>query len=428
MGRKPQRIVEAAIIERIGPVTAQELMAMYDDSWGLIRDQITDRRNGKDGLVARCLACECEVYIRTSKPRGIARPLFQHYNGSDPDCRWFQGRNIKPDAARAAQYQGKQESNFHRLMCELVGELAALDPRYIRHTVAQYRPPTENEHGRYPDTYVEWDGFGPFVVEFQMSGTFQTEISARCKHYEREGIPLLWVLFGLDTAAALPQSFIDVIRRHRGNAFMLDQAAVAASREQKTLVLSCYLRGPDGELKGPELVRFDALTIPRSKLPYHEDRIVGPRLAEIEQARRPWFSALAQWDDRYKPLGDLERPQSLLLAAAFSIVAAANGKERNYASGHSNISAMLNTYLSTKVLSPYSDLLKQIIENTRGSGIIKASVHDHLRRYRDAVQATRESREWVLLQKLLPEALDPVLREELTYLDSLPDWANPTSE
>lgn len=108
MGRKPQRIVEAAIIERIGPVTAQDLMAMSDDSWGLIRDQITDRRNGKDGLVARCLACECEVYIRTSKTRGIARPLFQHYNGSDPDCPWFQGRNIKPDAARAAQYQGKQ--------------------------------------------------------------------------------------------------------------------------------------------------------------------------------------------------------------------------------------------------------------------------------------------------------------------------------
>lgn len=52
MGRKLQRIVEAAIIERIGPVTAQDLMAMSDDSWGLIRDQITDRRNGKDGLVA----------------------------------------------------------------------------------------------------------------------------------------------------------------------------------------------------------------------------------------------------------------------------------------------------------------------------------------------------------------------------------------
>ena len=428
MGRKLQRIVEAAIIERIGPVTAQDLMAMSDDSWGLIRDQITDRRNGKDGLVARCLACECEVYIRTSKTCGIARPLFQHYNGSDPDCPWFQGRNIKPDAARAAQYQGKQESNFHRLMCELVGELAALDSRYIKHTVGQYRSPTENEHGRYPDTYVEWDDFGPFVVEFQMSGTFQTEISARCKHYEREGIPLLWILFGLDTATALPQSFIDVIRRHRGNAFVLDQAAVAASREQKTLVLSCYLRKPDGRLDAPKLVRFDALTVPRSKIPYHEDRIVGSRLAEIEKVRRPWFNALAQWEDRYKPLRDLARPQSLLLAAAFSIVAATNGKGRNYASEHSNISAMLNTYLSTKVLSPYSDLLKQIIENTRSSSIIKASVHDHLRRYRDAIQATNESPEWILLRKLLPEALDPVLREELAYLDALPDWANPTSE
>ncbi|HEY9090249.1 hypothetical protein [Parasphingorhabdus sp.] len=110
MARAPQRIIDAAFVERIGPITAHELLTMPDDSWGLIRDRITDRRNGKDGLVAWCMACESPVYIRTSKLRGIARPLFQHYSGSDPTCRWYQGRNLKPDDARAAQYQGRQES------------------------------------------------------------------------------------------------------------------------------------------------------------------------------------------------------------------------------------------------------------------------------------------------------------------------------
>lgn len=426
MSRKPQRIVEAAIVERIGPITASDLLAMSDNSWGLIRDQITDRRNGKDGLRARCMACEGEVFIRTARKGNVNRPLFHHYGGSDPNCPWYQGRNIAPDDARAAQYQGRQESNFHRLMCELVAELAALDHRYIRHTVAEYLAPTENQHGRFPDVYVEWDGFGPFAVEFQMSGTFQTEISARCKHYEREGVPLLWILFGIDTARTLPQSFRDVIRRHRGNAFVLDAEAVAASRVQKTLVVSCYATNGDA-LEGPKLVRFDELTIPRSKLPFWEDRLVAPRLKDIESRRRPWFRDLAGWD-HFKPLNTLDRTQSLLVAAAFSIVATANGNERNYASNHPNIRAMLNTHLHFGTFAPYADLLTRLIENTAISDLLETKVGDHLRRHRNQVQADLESPEWCLLRHLLPEALDPVLREELLYLDALPDWARPSDD
>lgn len=421
MTRKPRRIVEAAIVERIGPITAYDLLSMTDDSWGLIRDRITDRRNGKEGLIARCMACEGEVYIRTARAGGISRPLFAHYAGSDPNCPWYQGRNIPPDTARAAQYQGRQESNIHRLMCEQVAELAAMDSRYIRHTVAEYLAPTENEFGRYPDVYVEWADFGPFAVEFQMSGTFQTEISARCKHYEHEGIPLLWVLFGIDPARTVPQSFRDVIRRHRGNAFVLDPNAIAASQEQKTLVLSCFLTNGDG-FDEPRLVRFDELTIPSSKLPYYEDRLVTARLRDIEQRRLPWFRQLSRWD-HLEPLNDLDRSQSLLVAAAFSIVAMANGKQRNYASGHSNVYGMLNTYLHNDTFAPYADLITLLIEHTAIGDMLMQKVGTHLKRYRSPIQADDQSTEWQLLQHLLPEALDPVLREELVYLDALPNWA-----
>lgn len=34
-------------------------------------------------------------------------------------------------------------------------ELAKADVRYVRSTVAQYLPPTENSFGRYPDVYIE---------------------------------------------------------------------------------------------------------------------------------------------------------------------------------------------------------------------------------------------------------------------------------
>jgi hypothetical protein len=421
MVRKPQRVVAAAVIERYGPVTAEDLLAMPDDRWGLIRDRITDQRYGKDGIRAQCMACEGDVYIRTARARGLNRPLFTHYAGGDPNCPWYTGSNMKPDDARAAQYQGRQESYFHLKMCEQVGELASLDGRYIRHTIGEYLPPTESAHGRFPGIYIEWENFGPFVIEFQMSGTFQTEISARCKHYEREGIPLLWILFGIDTMLPIPQSFQDVIRRHRGNAFVLNADAIAESKAQRTLVLSCYLQ-TDGGFDAPRLVRFDDLTVPRSKLPYHDDRIVGPRLSAIDELRRPWFDALGVWD-RSGPLLGCEHKQAALIAAAFSIVAAAAGKERNYASNHPNIRGMLNTLLHSGTLARYSNLLTRLIENTKCNGLLSSTVGDHLRRYRNDDQANEGSEEWLKLRRLLPEALDPVLREELIYLHALPDWA-----
>ena len=207
---------------------------------------------------------------------------------------------------------------------------------------------------------------------------------------------------------------------------MLDPPAVAASREQKTLVLSCYLRNAAGGLDPPILVRFDELTVPRSKLPYHEDRIVKPHLDEIIELRRPWFTALKQWKDRFKPLRNLDRPESLLLAAAFSIVAtAAQGKVINYASEQNSVAAMLNTYLHNGDFAHYTDLLTRLIEATAIGPWMKESVWEHIARHGGANQAGEDSKEWLLLRQLLPEALNPVLREELIYLDALPAWASP---
>lgn len=426
MARKPRRIVEAVIIERIGPVTATELLAMPEDRWGMLRDRITDARSGADGLSARCMACDSSVYIRTARRGGVPRPLFQHYSDSDPACPWYQGKNAVPDHVRASQYGGKQESRFHRLMCEQIAELVRLDPRYVRHSIAEYLPPTASNYGRFPDVFVEWAGFGSFAVEFQMSGTFQTEVSARCKHYEREGIPLIWILFGLDTAISIPQSFRDVIRRHRGNAFVVDVAAIEASRTEKSFVLNSFIMESNG-LVGPELVRFDELIFPRSQLPFRKDQLVEPRLDEIERLRQPWFEALKSWE-RYSPLKGMDRDASVLVAAAFSIVAHANGHNQNYLKTRQNLTAMLNSQLnegsgaSGGVVSQYANLLVQLITNTAMNGLLATKVGDHLRRA-SVAQKDESSSEWQLLKSLLPEALDPMLREELIYLDALPDWA-----
>jgi hypothetical protein len=417
MTRKPRRIIEEAIFEHLGPLSARELIAMPREGWEHLRAGITDSRNGKQGLSARCVACGGPVYITTA----TGLPLFAHYQGSDPRCPWYSGKNMHPDDVRAAQYHGQQESEMHRRMCELIAELAALDDRCISVKVDAYLPPEKNERGRFPDVLVDWRDIGAFAVEYQMSHTFQTEVSQRCIHYDREGLPLLWVLSSLDPNR-VPQPVSDVVHRHRGNAFVLDQAAVNASREQRTLVLSCYMSNGAG-YDPPVLVRFDALTFPESKRPYLEDRIAKPLLDQINARRLPYFRALRAWGDRMAdlPLDDLEVFEERHREAA--------GKPENFASEHDNIKGMMNTYQNSGTLAPYARLLTVLIENTSQRSLLKGTVGQHLQksisshRFGHIEQVDEKSPEWLLLRELLPEALNPFDRQRLKDAGALPGWA-----
>lgn len=431
MSREPRRIIEEVIFEKLGPLSARDLLAMPREGWESLRAGMTDHRNGKDGLVARCIACNGQVYISTSQ----GRPLFAHYQGSDPRCPWYSGKNMHPDDARVAQYRGQQESEMHRRMCELIAEVATLDERCEGTKVNEYLPPTETQHGRFPDVLVDWRGFGRFAVEYQMSHTFQTEVSQRCIHYDREGIPLLWVLSSFDPER-VPQAVSDVIHRHRGNAFVLDQNAITASREQRTLVLTCYLSNGVA-YDAPVLVRFDTLTFPGSRCPFLEYRLAGPLLEQIKSKRLPYFRALRAWGDRMNnlPLTELEQfaeRQRIdrLVAAAFSIVAEAAGKPENYASDHPNIRAMLNTFQNSGSLAPFARLLTTLIENTSQRDLLKGKVGEHLERsitshrLGHVEQVGEQSPEWRLLRDLLPEALDPFVRQRLIDAGALPAWAS----
>ena len=432
MHQKPRRIIEEVIFEQLGPLSARDLLAMPRDGWESLRAGITDHRNGNGGLVAHCVACQGQVYITTS--HGL--PLFAHYQGSDPRCPWYSGKNKHPNDARAAQYRGQQESEMHRRVCELIAEIAALDERCESTRVDKYLPPTEGEYGRYPDVLVDWRDFGRFAVEYQMSHTFQTEVSQRCIHYDREGIPLLWVLSSFDHNH-VPQAVSDVVYRHRGNAFVMDQQAVNASREQRTLVLSCHMSNGHG-YDAPVLTRFDTLNFAGTQCPFFEDRLAGPLLAQINEKRLPYFRALRSWGNRmgHLRLPDLEpfaerQRIDRLVAAAFSIVAEAAGKPENFASDHPNIRGMLNTFQNSGSLAPYARLLTVLIENTALPDLLEGSVGKHLQRSIEGhrigpvEQVDELSPEWKLLRELLPEALDPFIRRRLFDAGMLPAWAGP---
>ena len=119
-----------------------------------------------------------------------------------------------------------------------------------------------------------------------------------------------------------------------------------------------------------------------------------------------------------------------LVAAAFSIVAEAAGKPENYASDHPNIRAMLNTFQNSGSLAPFARLLTTLIENTSQRDLLKGKVGEHLERsitshrLGHVEQVGEQSPEWRLLRDLLPEALDPFVRQRLIDAGALPAWAS----
>lgn len=455
----PQRIIEAAIFEgAIGPVTAKELIAMSSSEWGMLRDRITDFRHGrKTGLACRCMMCGDPVFIRARKKNGVPLPLFSHFQGGGLSCPWHSGTNTHPEHIRASQYDGQQESHAHRLLCETIDALARLDERYIRSDINAYRPPTENEHGRYPDVAVIWRDFPECIFEVQLSSTFQTEISGRCTHYEREGAALLWIMFGFDPLVNIAQSFIDVIRRHRGNAFVIDSESVAASHAQQTLILKCYMQNENGGFDLPRLVRLDALVFPKDGLPYCEDRISKALLARNEAIRRPCFDfltpitgisdgverdsperttlvahlrsitpVLSHWETRGR---DEENAILRLIACLFSMVAEANGKPRIYGNGNQNIRGMLNGWLHTRDdIKRYALIFERALERTPLAHLKNGTVGEHVARAKADMAGNlclEQEPEWELVRALLPEIFNPVVRDELLYLSALPRWAMP---
>lgn len=322
-------------------------------------------------------------------------------------------------------------------MCEQVAKLVALDAKSSNIRVDQYLPPTENSYGRYPDVCFTWEG-RDFVVELQMSRTFQAEISERCLHYEREGIPILWVLYGVDPFASdLPQSFRDVIRRHRGKVFTLDHEAVQASLEARTLVLKCQFSAEGAEGLTAQLVRFDELQVPENKLPYFKDCLVQPMLSEYQSRRRPWIQALRGWD-RYRPDG----PQfeaafaslpntvsdrsafSRLLAVVLSLVSFANDHWENLATNHDNPKAMLNERLNNKIVSRDAELLSRIIDKANLGAIrMNPTVQKHITRAWSEPQRPIGFADYQGLRYLIPELLDDKVKGELKYFLELPRWA-----
>ncbi|MFX4226342.1 MAG: hypothetical protein ACFHHU_00200 [Porticoccaceae bacterium] len=421
-----------------------DLMAMRPEVWGDLRTRITAKRqhSDADGYDARCMMCDQPVFIRAIPSRTGTLPGYAHFGGMDHWCAWASEAPMTPDQARALQYQGRQVSPTHDRLCATLSELASLDSRCVDVRVEQYLPPTATTHGRFPDVFVDW-GEKQFVLELQLSRTFQTEIVNRSYHYDSEKIPLIWVLYGIDIGTGrLPQSFIDVIRDHRDNAFVIDAESCEASRKENTLVLKCFEREGEGFAPGT-LVKIDDLTFPTRGLPYYSDRITPPTLRECQDRRKQILrQMMAQpvvglledelkqlsWMIPYQMRSTLPLRQLKLLAVVFGAISHATGKPRGFYGKQENLSWTLNQFYNDETNWPAARMVdRALIATGQKNNLTQKCKERHaLALSREAI--ANDSPEGEMLKHYVPEIFDPLTVNFLQRYDALPSWCDRSTQ
>lgn len=446
-----------------GAVGVEQLMAMPRAGWEHLRAQINlRRRQDRQRPLAKCRLCGGGVFIRSQATLVSHVPMYAHFPEASRDCPWYDGNTLHPDDARAAQYQGHQESALHRRLCVTIEELSKADPRCAHSAIDTYLRPEIHRRGRWPDVYLEMGDLGRFALEIQLSKPFAPEIAARHLHYDREGVALLWIFSELENP--MPQGFHDVVTMQRGNAFVFDAAAEAASLARGTLVLNCYL---EDDLGGgwlvPRLVALDDLQTQAGRSVFLEDRRSDLLETWCREERDRWWKALrdarklrpdwpfygeafaapwtalqdevpglAGWEAEFwAQRSDRARAHTAMLFAILCSVAHSAEKDEPVLhitkfKGESAVVQMLNSKLMAADFRHCGRLIETFLGHSRLSHLL--AVESLTKKIGEAVRGDEQIGEdhplWRAMARLFPEALNGVVRAELSDLGRLPRWAS----
>ncbi|MCH2220524.1 MAG: hypothetical protein MK097_09405 [Dechloromonas sp.] len=389
--------------------------------------------------------------------------MYAHYPEADRQCPWYEGNNLRPDDARAAQYQGHQESALHRRLCSTIEQLVKADPRCAHTAVNTYLRPEIHKRGRWPDVYADLSDLGRFALEVQLSKPFAPEIAARHVHYDAEGVALVWIFNSLEDP--MPQGFHDVVAMQRGNAFVFDDEAEAASIERGTLVLKCFLEDGLGGWREPRMIGLDELQTGAGRSAFVEDRRSEALKLRCKQHRSRWWDAMKkagkerpnspeysehhedgwadmkaavpglwQWErDFWTERSHRARAHTAVLYAILCSIAhsAEAGRPILHVtkfSGDSAVLSMLNSKLSGADFKHCANLIETFVRATALSDLLEKP---SLRRIIAEAQATdaqvkEDHPLWRAMARLFPEVLDGLVRAELDDLGQLPCWASPS--
>ncbi|MDG6079920.1 hypothetical protein E3U23_12040 [Erythrobacter litoralis] len=462
MSRHQRTILIADFELPRGAVTVEQLMAMPRAGWEHLRNQINvRRREDRSRPIARCRICEGGVFIRAQAVGDSHIPMYAHYPEASKACPWYEGNNLRPDDARAAQYQGHQESALHRRLCSTIEQLVKADPSCTHTAVNTYLRSEIHKRGRWPDVFADLSGLGRFAFEVQLSKPFAPEIAARHVHYDAEGITLVWIFNTLE--CPMPQGFHDVVAMQRGNVFVFDDEAEAASIERETLALKCFMENGQGGWHEPRLIVLDDLQTGYGRSAFVEDCRSEALKQRCKKERSRWWDAaklarqerpnspeysdhfedvwsdmkagipgLWEWErDFWIERSNRARAHAAVLYAILCSVAHSAAANRPILhitrfSGDGAVLSMLNSKLNGSDFKHCASLIEAFVGGTSLSELLeKASLRRFIAEAKQAeAQVDQEHPLWRVMTFLFPEVLDGLVRAELTDLGQLPDWAS----
>ena len=448
-----------------GAVSVEQLMAMPRAGWEHLRSQINvRRREDRSKPLARCRICEGGVFIRVQATQDSHIPMYAHYPEASRTCPWYDGNNLSPDDARAAQYQGHQESALHRRLCSTIEQCVKFDERCSHSAVNTYLRPEIHKRGRWPDVYADLSGLSRFALEVQLSKPFAPEIAARHVHYDAEGIALVWIFNTLESP--MPQGFHDVVAMQRGNAFVFDDEAEAASVERGTLVLKCFLENGQGGWREPRLVVLDDLQTGAGRSAFVEDCRSEALKQRCKKYRARWWDAMklareerpnslensdhfeGVWDDTkasvpgvwewerkfwtersYRARAHTAALYAILCSVAHSAASGRAVLHITKFSGDSALLSMLNSKLNGADFKHCASLIDNFVRATSLSDMLEKPSLKRIiaEAQKSDAQMTADHPLWRVMARLFPEVLDGLVRAELADLDQLPSWASPPS-
>lgn len=421
-------VVKSAFVHGYGVVDDARQASMAQSDWQDIRSRLN--RLTSD-TTAHCLGCNELVFLRAATS-SKTRPHFCHFKGQGLTCPWGPDVTNTPDAIRAGIFDGNQESELHRYMCELVVELIKADERYVEGSgaVNKFKRSKVGRAGRWPDASFELEELGKFAVEVQLAPSLAPEVVGRSEFYSREGINLIWLLPWYSFAQVERAFAADIAQEARGNYFVLDEEAEHASRRQRTLMLRVAWRAEGGKLSH-KLISLDDLTYREGSHPFFSDQVTQRIFQSAETRRQTLSHDLMKTKGYPHPMPKVildqdEQPDhqgGRLIRVAVSIWTAAKGEFFNHLNDHSKLTGLIDAYLYSADGRRRGRVVEHMLKTTQAGLHVNASVWRKIAGLEPAEQLN-EMDHWVAyVYSLFPEVFREDLRREAGAAGSLPVWA-----
>ncbi len=148
---------------------------------------------------------------------------------------------------RIQAYNASREAEEHEKLTSFINDYLKIDPNVIGDPEVEkiVQGKVASTAWKRPDVKCNYKD-QEMVFEVQISNTWLSDIIARDSFYKKEKVAIIWVFNQFDPLQAnLNLTQADIIYNNpEANAFVLDEAAMKASKAANRLMLTCHYRVP----------------------------------------------------------------------------------------------------------------------------------------------------------------------------------------